>query len=151
MQKLTFGPMPELSAMLESKGTAPLSTGVHCADLIRRPQIGYDDLAPFDKERPQLPADVCEQVEIQLKYEGYISKQIAQVEQMRRLEHKELPADVDYSTLRGLRLEAAEKLNRIRPANIGQASRISGVSPADVSVLLIWLEQLKGYDRSNKE
>jgi len=151
VQKLTFGPMPELSAMLESKGTAPLSTGVHCADLIRRPQISYDDLAPFDTERPNLPADVCEQVEIQLKYEGYISKQIAQVEQMRRLENKELPEDVDYSSLRGLRLEAAEKLNRIRPANIGQASRISGVSPADVSVLLIWLEQLKGHDRSHKE
>ncbi len=149
IQKLTFGPMPELSAMLESKGTAPLSTGVHCADLIRRPQITYADLAPFDKERPELPWDVCEQVEIQLKYEGYISKQIAQVEQMRRLENKELP-DVDYSTVRGLRLEAIEKLNRIKPANIGQASRISGVSPADVSVLLIYLEQLKGNHRPEK-
>ena len=151
VKKVTFGPMPELSAMLESKGTAPLSTGVHCADLIRRPQISYADLAPFDTERPELPWDVCEQVEIQLKYEGYISKQIAQVEQMRRLENKELPEDVDYSTVRGLRLEAIEKLNRIRPANIGQASRISGVSPADVSVLLIYLEQLKGDYRANKE
>ncbi len=150
IQKLTFGPIPELSALLESKGTAPLSTGVHCADLIRRPQISYADLAPFDPERPELPADVCEQVEIQLKYEGYISKQIAQVEQMRRLEHKALP-DVDYSTVRGLRLEAIEKLNRIKPANIGQASRISGVSPADVSVLLIYLEQLKGNHRPEKE
>ncbi len=151
VKKVTFGPIPELSALLESKGTAPLSTGVHCADLIRRPQISYADLAPFDTERPELPWDVCEQVEIQLKYEGYISKQIAQVEQMRRLENKELPEDVDYSTVRGLRLEAAEKLNRIRPANIGQASRISGVSPADVSVLLIYLEQLKGDYRANKE
>ena len=151
VKKVTFGPIPELSAMLESKGTAPLSTGVHCADLIRRPQISYADLAPFDTERPELPWDVCEQVEIQLKYEGYISKQIAQVEQMRRLENKELPEDVDYSTVRGLRLEAIEKLNRIRPANIGQASRISGVSPADVSVLLIYLEQLKGDYRANKE
>ncbi|MBQ8598976.1 MAG: tRNA uridine-5-carboxymethylaminomethyl(34) synthesis enzyme MnmG [Oscillospiraceae bacterium] len=152
VQKLTFGPIPELSAMLESKGTAPLSTGVHCADLIRRPQIGYEDLAPFDLERPELPWDVKEQVEIQLKYEGYISKQIAQVEQMRRLENKELPEGTDYNTVRGLRLEAIEKLNRIQPANIGQASRISGVSPADVSVLLIWLEQLKGHHHSgNKE
>ena len=145
VQKLTFGPMPELSAMLESKGTAPLTTGVHCADLIRRPQVGYEDLAPFDPERPELPWDVKEQVEIQLKYEGYISKQIAQVEQMRRLENKELPENLDYNTVRGLRLEAIEKLNRIQPANIGQASRISGVSPADVSVLLIYLEQLEGY------
>ncbi len=150
IQKLTFGPMPELSALLESKGTAPLSTGVHCADLIRRPQISYEDLAPFDQERPELPWDVKEQVEIQLKYEGYISKQIAQVEQMRRLENKELP-EVDYSTVRGLRLEAIEKLNRIKPANIGQASRISGVSPADVSVLLIYLEQLRGNHRPEKE
>ena len=151
VQKVTFGPMPELSAMLESKGTAPLSTGVHCADLIRRPQIGYEDLAPFDTERPELPWDVKEQVEIQLKYEGYISKQIAQVEQMRRLENKELPENLDYNTVRGLRLEAIEKLNRIQPANIGQASRISGVSPADVSVLLIYLEQLHGYHHANEE
>lgn len=151
VQKVTFGPIPELSAMLESKGTAPLSTGVHCADLIRRPQIGYEDLAPFDTERPELPWDVKEQVEIQLKYEGYISKQIAQVEQMRRLENKELPENLDYNTVRGLRLEAIEKLNRIQPANIGQASRISGVSPADVSVLLIYLEQLKGHQYKNEE
>lgn len=152
VQKLTFGPMSELSAMLESKGTAPLSTGIHCADLIRRPQISYEDLAPFDLERPDLSWNVKEQVEIQLKYEGYISKQIAQVEQMRRLENKELPERTDYNTVRGLRLEAIEKLNRIQPANIGQASRISGVSPADVSVLLIWLEQLKGHHHSgNKE
>ena len=151
VQKVTFGPIPELSAMLESKGTAPLSTGVHCADLIRRPQVGYEDLAPFDTERPELPWDVKEQVEIQLKYEGYISKQIAQVEQMRRLENKELPENLDYNTVRGLRLEAIEKLNRIQPANIGQASRISGVSPADVSVLLIYLEQLHGYHRNNEE
>ena len=151
VQKVTFGPIPELSAMLESKGTAPLSTGVNCADLIRRPQVGYEDLAPFDTERPELPWDVKEQVEIQLKYEGYISKQIAQVEQMRRLENKELPENLDYNTVRGLRLEAIEKLNRIQPANIGQASRISGVSPADVSVLLIYLEQLHGYHRNNEE
>ena len=151
VKKLTFGPMPELSAMLESKGTAPLSTGVHCADLIRRPQVTYEDLAPFDTERPELPWDVTEQVEIQLKYEGYISKQIAQVEQMRHLENKELPEGLDYSTVRGLRLEAIEKLNRIQPANIGQASRISGVSPADVSVLLIYLEQLKGHHGGRKE
>lgn len=151
VSKVTFGPMPELSAMLESKGTAPLTTGVHCADLIRRPQISYDDLAPFDLERPDLPWDVKEQVEIQLKYEGYISKQAAQVEQMRRLENKELPVNWDYNTVRGLRLEAIEKLNRIQPANIGQASRISGVSPADVSVLLIWLEQQKQHHEEGEK
>ncbi len=147
----TFGPLPELSAMLESKGTAPLSTGVHCADLIRRPQVSYEDLAPFDPERPELPWDVKEQVEIQIKYEGYIAKQLAQVEQMRRLESRALPEGLDYATVRGLRLEAIEKLNRIRPANIGQASRISGVSPADVSVLLIYLEQLGSHRRNDKE
>ena len=148
LNKLTFGPIKELSEMLQEKGTAPLSTGVHCSDLIRRPQISYEDLAPFDLERPKLPADVTEQVEIQIKYEGYISKQLAQVQQMRRLENQELPEDIDYSTVRGLRLEAIEKLNKIKPANIGQASRISGVSPADVSVLLIYLEQLKYNNNS---
>ena len=143
VQKLTFGPIPALSAMLEEKGTVGLSTGAHCADLIRRPQVTYDDLAPFDTERPALPPEVTEQVEIQIKYEGYIEKQKAQVEQMRRLEQKPLPEDLDYAHVRGLRLEAIEKLGRVRPVNIGQASRISGVSPADISVLLIYLEQQK--------
>jgi len=141
VETLTFGPSEALNQLLTEKGTAPLSTGCHCADLIRRPQISYEDLAPFDTERPALPPEVTEQVEIQLKYAGYIEKQKAQVEQLRRLESRELPSDLDYKALRGLRLEAAEKLSRIRPANLGQASRISGVSPADLSVLLIYLEQ----------
>lgn len=138
--KVTFGPSPALNDMLVSKGTVPLETGASAADLIRRPQLSYDDLKPFDEQRPQLPPDVTEQVEIQIKYEGYIRKQMAQVEQMRRLETKRLPSTLDYNEVRGLRLEAVEKLNRVKPLNIGQASRISGVSPADISVLLIYLE-----------
>ncbi len=143
VEKLTFGPEPALCALLEEKGTAPLSTGTRCADLIRRPQITYSDLAPFDSGRPALPEEVTEQVEIQIKYQGYIEKQKAQVAQMRRLEEKPLPEDIDYAKVRGLRLEAAEKLGKVRPVSIGQASRISGVSPADISVLLIYLEQQK--------
>lgn len=143
VEKLTFGPEPAICALLEEKGTAPLSTGTRCADLIRRPQITYSDLAPFDSGRPNLPEEVTEQVEIQIKYQGYIEKQKAQVAQMRRLEEKPLPEDIDYAKVRGLRLEAAEKLGKVRPVSIGQASRISGVSPADISVLLIYLEQQK--------
>ena len=143
VEKLTFGPEPALCALLEEKGTAPLSTGTRCADLIRRPQITYSDLAPFDSGRPNLPEEVTEQVEIQIKYQGYIEKQKAQVAQMRRLEEKPLPEDIDYAKVRGLRLEAAEKLGKVRPVSIGHASRISGVSPADISVLLIYLEQQK--------
>lgn len=143
VEKLTFGPEPAICALLEEKGTAPLSTGTRCADLIRRPQITYSDLAPFDSGRPALPEEVTEQVEIQIKYQGYIEKQKAQVAQMRRLEEKPLPEDIDYAKVRGLRLEAAEKLGKVRPVSIGQASRISGVSPADISVLLIYLEQQK--------
>ena len=107
--------------------------------LLRRPQVSYDGLAPFDPERPELDRDVREQVELSVKYEGYIKIQLEQVEAMRALESKALPADTDYTQLRGLRLEAAEKLNKIRPLSVGQASRISGVNPADVNVLLIWL------------
>lgn len=118
--------------------TAPLSTGCKLADLIRRPQLNYALLKPFDVERPDYPLEIGEQVEIQLKYEGYIEKQMAQIARMRKLEEKSLPETVDYTQIRGLRLEAAEKLNAHRPANIGQASRISGVSPADISVLLVW-------------
>lgn len=121
------------------------------ADLIRRPQVGYDDLAPFDPARPDLPDPVTEQVEISLKYEGYIKRQLMQVEEMRRLEKKTLPEGLDYAAVRGLRLEAQEKLARIRPLNIGQASRISGVSPADVTVLLIYLAQNNGIDRKGTQ
>lgn len=139
IEKLTFGPSEALNRMLVEKGTAALETGVHASDLIRRPQLTYQDLAPFDTERPPLADEVTEQVEIQIKYEGYIQKQLMQVEQMRKLESRLLPEDTCYEQVRGLRLEAIEKLQRVRPYNIGQASRISGVSPADISVLLIYL------------
>lgn len=143
IEKLTFGPSKELNEMLESRGTAPMETGAHASDLIRRPQVSYKDLEPFDTERPKLPDEVTEQVEIQIKYEGYIQKQLIQVEQMRRLETRKIPEDINYEEVRGLRLEAIEKLQRIRPHSIGQASRISGVSPADISVLLIYMESCK--------
>ena len=133
-------PSEELNALLERKGTAPVSTGASLAELIRRPQIGYADLAEFDPERPQLPRAVAAQVEIALKYEGYIKRQLKQIEEFARLEGHKLPQDLDYSRITGLRLEAREKLAQIRPENFGQASRISGVSPADISVLMIYME-----------
>lgn len=140
VSSVNMGPMAKLNAFLESKMTAPLMSGCKLADLIRRPQITYKDLAPFDPDRPELPYDVCEQVELQIKYEGYISKQFAQIEYVRKLENKKLPPDTDYNLIYGLRLEAAEKLNKIQPVSIGQASRISGVSPADISLLTVWLQ-----------
>ena len=134
-----IGPNEKLNAIMEELGTAPMTTGMRLADLVKRPQLSYDILAEFDKERPVLSKDVTEKVETEIKYEGYITRQQAQVNEMLRLENKLIPQDIDYSKVYGLRLEAIEKLNKIRPANIGQASRISGVSPADVSVLLIHL------------
>ncbi len=141
---LNMSPSQELNDFLSEHGTAPLSTGCKMADLIRRPQLNYAMLEKFDANRPELSFEVCEQVELQIKYEGYISKQLLQIEQMRKLEQRKLPKDTDYSQIRGLRLEAAEKLNKVKPISIGQASRISGVSPADVSLLIVWLEQRKG-------
>lgn len=141
VEKTNLAPSPELNAFLEAHQTAPLHTGCKVADLIRRPQLGYAMLAPYDAQRPALSNVIGEQVEIQIKYEGYIEKQMAQIERMRKLEEKKLPEDIDYTTIRGLRLEAAEKFNAHRPANLGQASRISGVSPADVSVLMVWETQ----------
>ncbi len=144
MNTTNIAPSEALNAYLQEKNTAPISTGCKLADLIRRPQLGYNDLENFDAGRKKLPDDVCEQVEISIKYEGYISKQLAQVELMNRLEVLKLPENTDYTQIRGLRLEAAEKLNKIQPVSIGQASRISGVSPADVSLLVVWLRQRKG-------
>ncbi len=138
-----LAPSPEINQFLENSGTAPLTTGCKVADLIRRPQLGYDALKPFDSERPQLSTEVCEQVEIQIKYEGYIQRQYDMIQKAESLEKKKLPQDFDYHEIHGLRLEAIEKLNKHQPLSIGQASRISGVSPADVSVLLIWLTQNK--------
>ena len=136
-------PTDALNALLERKGTAPVSTGASLAELIRRPQIAYADLAELDAERPQLPRAVVAQVEISLKYEGYIKRQLKQIEEFARLEGHKLPPDLDYSQITGLRLEAREKLAKIRPENFGQASRISGVSPADISVLMIYMESRK--------
>ncbi len=144
LSKLNVSPTEELNDFLVEKGTSALGTGCKMTDLIRRPQIIYDDLAPFDPDRPELDWEVCEQVELQIKYEGYIQKQLSQIEQMRKMESKKLPPDLDYSLIYGLRLEAVEKLNKIKPLSIGQASRISGVSPADVSMLAVWLMHEKG-------
>ena len=136
-----LAPSEEINALLESAGTAPLSTGIRLSELIKRPQVSYDMLAPFDKERPPLSHSVREKVEVEIKYEGYIARQKAQVNEMLRLEGKKIPENIDYNDVYGLRLEAREKLDKVRPADIGQASRISGVSPADVSVLLIYLSK----------
>ena len=129
--------------MLIKRETAPVTTGINLADLIKRPQISYKDLAPFDKGRPILSDRVCEKVEIEIKYEGYISRQIKQVEETKRLESKKIPEDIDYDSIYGLRLEAKEKLNKIRPESVGRAGRISGVSPADISVLIVYLSSKK--------
>ncbi len=143
IEHTNIAPSEELNRLLEEKGTALMHTGCKLADLVRRPQLGYDELAPFDPERPALPRAVTEQVEIQTKYEGYIHKQMLEVAEMRRLEAKKLPGNIDYDRIDGLRLEAREKLTRVQPENIGQASRISGVNPADISALLIYLEVLQ--------
>ncbi|MBO5210730.1 MAG: tRNA uridine-5-carboxymethylaminomethyl(34) synthesis enzyme MnmG [Clostridia bacterium] len=136
-----IGPQVALNKLLEERGTAPMTTGMRLADLVKRPQLSYKDLEPFDVARPILSDAVCEKVETEIKYEGYISRQQAQINEMLRLENKLIPADINYEEITGLRLEAIEKLNKIRPVNIGQASRISGVSPADVTVLLIYLSK----------
>ena len=141
VENANIAPSDKLNDFLVSKGTSPLSTGCKIADLIRRPQLNYNDIAPFDNGRPELSDEVCEQVELQIKYKGYISKQLDQIELMRKLEEKRLPESIDYSLIRGLRLEAAEKLNKHKPVSLGQASRISGVSPADISLLSVWLQK----------
>lgn len=128
-----------LNKILVSRETSPVTTGVRLSELLKRPQISYEDLTEVDVNRPNLPKYVFENVQIELKYEGYIKRQKADIAEMRRLENKKLPKDTDYGTITNLRLEAIEKLNRVKPENVGQASRISGVSPADISVLLIWL------------
>jgi tRNA uridine 5-carboxymethylaminomethyl modification enzyme len=137
--KVNIPPSEEVNALLESYGSTRLSTGIKMADLMKRPELDYDKLAPIDKERPELDYPVREQVNIQIKYEGYISRQEKQVEQFKRLEGRKIPENTDYSKVQGLRLEARQKLAAIRPVNIGHASRISGVSPADVNMLLVYL------------
>ena len=143
LENTSVAPSPALNALLEEKGTAPISTGCRLADLLRRPQLSYRDLAPFDPTRPSLDRAVAEEVEISIKYSGYIQKQLAQVEQMHRMEQRRIPEELNYAGVSGLRLEAREKLERVRPVSIGQASRISGVNPADIAVLLIYLQQLR--------
>ena len=135
-----LAPGDALAALLESRGTAPVSSGVSMADLIRRPQVSYADLTPFDPERPALDRAAAEAVEIGLKYEGYIKRQLRQVEEFKRLEDRALPRTLDYQSIPGLRIEAREKLEKIRPENFGQAGRISGVSPADLAALMIYME-----------
>lgn len=143
VQKTVIPPTRQVNNILVSRETSPITTGVRLIELLKRPQLDYECLKAVDTNRPQIDPNIFEQVEIEIKYEGYINKQLHQVEQMRKLENKKLPKDLDYTTIIGLRLEAQEKLNKIKPVSIGQASRISGVSPADVSVLLIWLAQNK--------
>ena len=141
VEKITIAPSKELSAVLEEAGTAPTTTGCRLSELLKRPQLSYKLLTPFDKKRPDLPREVFEQVEINLKYAGYIKRQLAQVEEQKRLEVKKIPENINYDEITNLRLEAIEKLKKIRPETIGQASRISGVSPADIAVLLIYLKK----------
>ncbi|MBQ6902306.1 MAG: tRNA uridine-5-carboxymethylaminomethyl(34) synthesis enzyme MnmG [Oscillospiraceae bacterium] len=141
VEKAIVPPGDEINAFLEGHGTSPLVTGASVADLVRRPQLTYADLAPFDKTRTPLAYDVCEQVEISLKYDGYIKRQKAQIEQFKKLESTILPDEIDYMSLMGLRTEARQKLTKIRPKSVGQASRISGVSPADIAALLLYLKK----------
>ena len=143
LENTHIAPSEALNGTLEALGTAAVNNGVSLANLIRRPQVGYRDVAPFDAQRPKLPDVICAQVEIRLKYEGYIRRQLKQVEEFTRMEERPLPPELDYDAVTGLRLEAREKLKKIRPLSFGQASRISGVSPADVSVLMVYMESLK--------
>ena len=145
VEHATVGGSAEVQSLLESLNSTLLKSGTTIAELIRRPELNYKVLAPIDKERPDLPEDVCEQVEINIKYDGYIRRQMKQVEQFKKLEQKKLPEDIDYEDVGSLRIEARQKLEAYRPVSIGQASRISGVSPADISVLLVYLESRSGH------
>ena len=142
LKNTVISPTEELNNILVSRETSPVTTGIRLIDLMKRPQLNYECLKPVDVTRPDLSANIFEQVEIEVKYDGYIKRQSEQIAKMRKLEEKKLPK-INFSEITGLRLEAVEKLNKIKPENIGQASRISGVSPADISVLLIWLAQHK--------
>jgi tRNA uridine 5-carboxymethylaminomethyl modification enzyme len=143
LEKTTAVPLQKVNELLESKASTPIKSGIKLVELLRRPELNYEELAVIDEGRPELPFSVREQVELSVKYEGYIKRQMMQVEQFKKLEGKKLPAALDYNNVQGLRIEARQKLNQIKPGSIGQASRISGVSPADISVLLIYLEQMR--------
>ncbi len=144
VKEINIGARKEVQELLESYGSIPLSNGIKLVDLIRRPELDYDKLAPIDPERPVLSDEVREEVNIYIKYEGYLSRQEKQVKQFKKLESKVIPQNINYEDVSSLRIEARQKLTKLRPANIGQASRISGVSPADISVLLVYLETYKG-------
>ena len=134
-------PSAEINKMLEEKETVPLSTGVKFADLIRRPQLSIADILPFDNEKPNLSEEILDKIETEIKYSGYIKRQLATVKEMHRMEATKLDINTPYNEIPGLRLEAKEKLSKVKPLNIGQAMGISGVSPADISVLIIWLQK----------
>ena len=142
LEHVGAAPSPALNQLLEDRGESPCPHGARLLDLLRRPRLSYADLAPFDPDRPALSREITEQVEISVKYQGYIDRQNRQVEELRKLEDRPLPGDVDYLSIQGLRLEARQKLDSIRPLNLGQASRVSGVSPADVTALMIYLEKM---------
>ena len=143
LEKTHIPPSDELNALLERCGTSTVVSGLSLADLLRRPQVGYADLTPFDTQRPDLPHAVWEQAELRIKYEGYIRRQLRQIEDFKRMESHPLPPDIDYEAITGIRTEAKQKLMAIRPASFGQASRISGVSPADLTALMVWMEGRK--------
>lgn len=143
ISQISVSPSDEANLFLEKNGSSPLKSGAKLIDILKRPEITYDALGEIDKNRPKLSPQVKEQVSVQIKYEGYISRQLMQVEQFKKLEGKKLPTDFDYNEIKGLRIEARQKLNSVKPINVGQASRISGVSPADISVLLVYLEQIR--------
>ena len=139
-----------MNDFLESKGSTPLKSAVSLFELLRRPEIKYDDTAVIDDERPALSSHQKNMMEVQIKYEGYIQKQQQRIEKFKRLENKKLPADIDYDQIDGLRIEARQKLNDFRPLSVGQASRISGVSPADINVLLIYMEKMRRKNGKNE-
>ncbi|MBE7032546.1 MAG: tRNA uridine-5-carboxymethylaminomethyl(34) synthesis enzyme MnmG [Ruminococcaceae bacterium] len=141
LRGIVFPPSDAVNAFLDSVGATRISTGIHASDMLKRPEVTYESLAVIDPDRTELPKDVCEQVEISIKYEGYIDRQIAQANKFKKMENKKLPEDIDYSKIGGLRIEARQKLEKLRPHSIGQASRISGVSPADIAVLVVYLKQ----------
>lgn len=143
VKNTSIGGIEKVQKLLSEYGSSPLQSGITLAELIRRPELDYNILAPIDKERPQLPEEVCEQVNINVKYEGYIERQLKQVKQFKKLEKRRIPKQIDYEMIRSLRKEAVQKLSEIRPESVGQAARISGVSPADISVLLVYLEKCK--------
>ena len=152
LNKINVGANPKMQEFLEAHNSTPLKTGTTLAELIKRPELDYDMLAEFDSERKELPNDVIEQVNINIKYDGYIRRQMKQVEQYKKLENKKISEEIDYDDVKSLRNEARQKLKLCKPISIGQASRISGVTPADISVLLVYIEQFNYMkNRQNRE